>query len=78
MTAKYVEIEIYKPIAYNSYTIERYEVSNLGHARNRKTGKILVNTFFRTLKTYRKLIIKIRTRWIRGLATLSGVIADIT
>ncbi len=44
MTAKYVEIEIYKPIAYNSYTIERYEVSNLGHVRNRKTGKILVNT----------------------------------
>lgn len=44
MTAKYVEIEIYKPIAYNSYTMERYEVSNLGHVRNRKTGKILVNT----------------------------------
>ena len=43
MAAKYVEIEIYKPIAYNKYTRERYEISNLGHVRNKTTGKILTN-----------------------------------
>lgn len=43
MTAKYIEIEIYKPITYNSYTRERYEISNLGHVRNKITGKILTN-----------------------------------
>ena len=43
MTARYVEIEIYKPIAYNSYTRDRYEISNLGHVRNKITGKILTN-----------------------------------
>lgn len=43
MTAKYTEIEIYKSITYNSYTKERYEVSNLGHVRNKITGKILTN-----------------------------------
>lgn len=43
MTAKYIEIEIYKPITYNSYTADRYEISNLGHVRNKITGKILTN-----------------------------------
>ena len=43
MTAKYTEIEIYKPIIYNSYTRERYEVSNQGHVRNITTGKVLTN-----------------------------------
>ena len=43
MAAKYVEIEIYKPIAYNKYTRERYEISNLGHVRNKTPGKILTN-----------------------------------
>lgn len=43
MAAKYVEIEIYKPITYNRYTTDRYEISNLGHVRNKITGKILTN-----------------------------------
>ena len=43
MTAKYIEIEIYKPITYNSYTAARYEVSNLGRVRNRRNGRILTN-----------------------------------
>ena len=43
MAAKYTEIEIYKSITYNSYTKKRYEVSNLGHVRNKITGKILTN-----------------------------------
>lgn len=43
MTAKYIEIEIYKTITYNSYTADRYEISNLGHVRNKITGKILTN-----------------------------------
>lgn len=43
MAAKYTEIEIYKSITYNSYTRKRYEVSNLGHVRNKITGKILTN-----------------------------------
>ena len=43
MTSKYTEIEIYKPITYNSYTAARYEVSNLGRVRNRRNGRILTN-----------------------------------
>ena len=43
MTAKYIEIEIYIPITYNSYTAARYEVSNLGRVRNRRNGRILTN-----------------------------------
>ena len=43
MAAKYIEIEIYKTITYNSYTADRYEISNLGHVRNKITGKILTN-----------------------------------
>ena len=37
------EIEFYVPIKYNPYVEERYEVSTLGHVRNRKTGHVLIN-----------------------------------
>lgn len=37
------EIEFYVPIKYNPYVEERYEVSTLGHIRNRKTGHVLIN-----------------------------------
>ena len=41
------EIEYYVPIKYNPYVEERYEVSTLGHIRNRKTGHVLINQWRR-------------------------------
>lgn len=36
-----IEAEIWKTIVYPQWNFEQYEVSNLGHVRNRNTGKLL-------------------------------------